>query len=148
VGRAVVSWDPDNSENPFACIEVLVGNSRAFLDQQDDLGLEFRPPVPIKALIDTGAGPLLVSRAYARHCKLFQTRPDSEIRVIGGSIKGGEHAGRISFPNTTLRSYDLIRIVSGDFQGERHFSCLIGMEIIRNWKITFDPQSKLVTIDD
>lgn len=148
MGRAVVSWDPANTENPFACIEVLIGNSQAFLDQQDDLGFEFRRPLPIKALIDTGAGPLLVSRAYARHCNLFQTRPDCEIRVIGGSIKGGEHAGRISFPNTTLHPYDPIRIVSGDFQGERYFSCLIGMDILRNWRMTFDPQSKLVTIDD
>ena len=91
---------------------------------------------------------MLISRVYARHCKLFQTRPDSEIRVIGGSIKGGEHAGCISFPNTTLRSYDPIRIVSGDFQREHHFSCLIGIEIIRHWKITFDPKKGLVTIED
>ncbi|MFP5205070.1 MAG: hypothetical protein ACLGP3_02900 [Acidobacteriota bacterium] len=118
------------------------------MDQQDGLGFEFRKPVPIKALIDTGAGPVLVSRTYARHCKLFQTRPDSEIRGIGGSIKGGEHAGGISFPNTTLRSYDPIRIVSGDFLGESHFSCLIGMEILRYWKITFDPKARLVTIED
>ena len=61
---------------------------------------------------------------------------------------GGEHAGRISFPNTTLRSYDPIRIVSGDFQFERHFSCLIGTEILRHWKITFDAKAKLVTISD
>jgi hypothetical protein len=148
MGRAQISWDPYHSENPFACIDVLVGNSKALLDQQGDLGFEFRQSVQIKALIDTGAGPVLISRTYARHCKLFQTRPDSEIRVIGGSIKGGEHAGCISFPNTTLRSYDPIRIVSGDFYGERHFSCLIGIEILRYWRLTFDAKAKMVTIND
>jgi hypothetical protein len=148
MGRAQIPWDPCHPENPFACIDVLVSNSQALLDRKDDLGFEFRESVQIKALIDTGAGPVLISRTYARHIKLFQTRPDSEIRVIGGSIKGGEHAGRITFPNTTLRSYDPIRIVSGDFHGEKHFSCLIGTDILRHWKITFDAKAKLVTIDD
>jgi hypothetical protein len=148
MGRAQIAWDPFNAENPFACIDVLIGNSHELSGQQVDLGLEFREPIPIKALIDTGAGPVLISRTYARHCKLFQTRPDSEIRVIGGSISGGEHAGRISFPNTTLRSYDPIRIVSGDFNQERHFACLIGIDILRHWKITFDAKATLVTIYD
>jgi hypothetical protein len=148
MGCARIAWNPANPENPFACIDILVQNSQALLNQSDDIGLEFRKPVPMKALIDTGAGPVLISKAYARHCKLFQTRPDSDIRVIGGSIKGGEHAGHISFPNTTLRSYDPIRIVSGDFHHERWFSCLIGMEILRHWKITFDARSCLITIED
>lgn len=148
MGHAIVDWDPSRPDNPFACIDVLIGNSQAFLDQLDVLGFDFRQPVRMKALLDTGAGPLLISRAYARHAKLFQTRADGEIRVMGGSIPGGEHAGCISFPGTTLRAYDPIRIVSGDFHGERHFSCLIGIDIIRHWKITFDAKSKLVTIDD
>jgi hypothetical protein len=148
MGQAQVPWDPNRPDNPFACIDVLVSNSRQLMDQTGDLGFEFREPVQIKAMIDTGAGPVLVSKTYARHCQLFQTRSDSEIRVIGSSIKGGEHAGRISFPNTTLRPYDPIRIVSGDFLEEPHFSCLIGIDILRHWKITFDAKSKLVTIYD
>jgi len=67
---------------------------------------------------------------------------------MGGSIRTGEHAGLISFPNTTLRHYDPIRIVSGDFHRERYFSGLIGTDILRHWKITFDAKAKLVTIDD
>src|ERR1017187_3741838 len=105
MGRAQIPWDPSNPENPFACIDVLVSNSRQLIDQPGDLGFEFREPVQVKAIIDTGAAPVLVSRTYARHCKLFQTRSDSETKVIGGSIKTGEHAGCISFPNTTLRPY-------------------------------------------
>jgi hypothetical protein len=148
MGQALVSWDPTKPDNPFACIEVLIGNSQAFIDQQGYLGFEFRQPVRIKALIDTGAGPLLISRTYARHAKLFQTRADGEISVMGGRIPGGEHAGSISFPGTTLRSFDPIRIVSGDFHMEHRFSCLIGIDIIRHWRITFDAKLKLVTIDD
>jgi len=148
MGFAQIPWDPNRPDNPFACIDVLVRNSRQLVDQPGSLGLEFREAVPIKAVIDTGAGPVLISRTYARHCKLFQTRPDSEIRVIGGSVKCGEHAGCISFPNTTLSAYDPVRIVSGDFHQQHHFSCLIGTEILRHWKITFDAKAKLVTIED
>jgi len=148
MGHAQISWYPSDPANPFACIDVLIGNSEALLDQQPHLGFEFPEPVRIKAVIDTGAGPVLISRTYARHCKLFQTRPDSEIRVIGGSVKCGEHAGRISFPNTTLCPYDRIRIVSGDFHKEHHFACLIGTDILRHWRTTFDAKTNLVTIDD
>jgi len=148
MGFAKIPWDPNNPENPFACIDILVRNSKQLIDQPGNLGFEFRDPLPIRAIIDTGAGPVLISKAYARHCKLFQTRPDSDIGVIGGSIKCGEHAGHISFPNTTLRSYDPIRIMSGDFHKEPRFACLIGTEILRHWRITFDARAKLVTIDD
>jgi len=99
-------------------------------------------------MIDTGASPVLISRTYARHCKLFQTRSDSETKVIGSTIKTGEHAGLISFPNTTLRPFDPIRIVSGDFILEKHFACLIGIEILRHWRVTFDANAKLVSIED
>jgi hypothetical protein len=148
MGQALVKWDPANPDNPFACIDVLIVNSQVFLDEHGDLGFEFRKPVNMKALIDTGAGPILISTVYARHAKLFQTRAGCEISVMGGSIQGGEYAGSVSFPGTTLRSYDPIRIVSGNFHMEHRFSCLIGIDIIRHWKITFDAQSKLVTIDD
>jgi hypothetical protein len=148
MGFAEIYWDPCDPKNPFACIDVLVSNSKLLTDPPGDVGLEFREPVVVKAIIDTGAGPVLISRTYARHCKLFQTGSDSETKVIGGSIKTGEHAGCISFPNTTLRHYDPIRIVSGEFHKERHFSCLIGTEILRHWRVTFDAKAKLVTISD
>jgi hypothetical protein len=118
MGFAQISWDPNNLENPFACIEILVRNSQQLIDQAGELGLEFRDPVRIKAIIDTGAASVLISKTYARHCKLFQTGPDSETKVIGGSIKTGQHARCISFPNTTLRSHDPVRIISGDFHRE------------------------------
>jgi hypothetical protein len=148
MGFTQIPWDPDNPENPFACIDVLVRNSQQLIDQPGELGLEFRKPVQIKAIIDTGAAPVLISKTYARHCKLFQTGPDSETKVIGGSIKTGQHAGCISFPGTTLRVYDPIRIVSGDFHRESRFSCLIGTDILRYWNITFDAKAKFVTIYD
>ncbi|MGB7190529.1 MAG: retroviral-like aspartic protease family protein [Acidobacteriaceae bacterium] len=118
------------------------------IQQQGGLGFEFRKSTPLKAMLDTGASFTVVSKTWARNCKLFQTSPDTKRRVLGGTINCGEHAGSISFPGTNLRALDPVRIVSADFHMERNFACLIGTDILRNWKITFDGESKLVTIED
>jgi len=147
MGIARVTWDPLNPENPFACIDVIVMNSKAYIDRQGDLGFEFRKPIKMKAMLDTGASFTVISKTWARNCKLFQTLPDTERKVLGTTIKCGEHAGSISFPGTDLRGYDPVRIVSADLLKEQ-FSCLIGLDILRHWKLTFDGKTKAVTIED
>ena len=148
MGRAQIRWNPFDPENPFACIDVIVMNSEAYIEQQGDLGFEFRKPVKLKAMLDTGSSFTVVSRTWARNCNLFQTEPDTNRKVLGGTTMCGEHAGSISFPGTTLRAYDPIRLVSSDFHMERHFACIIGIDVLRRWKITFDGESKHVTIED
>lgn len=148
MGRVQKAWDPLSRQNPFACIDVIVANSAAFVEQQGDLGFEFRKPVALKAMLDTGAGFTVISRTWARNCKLFQTKPDTQRKVLGGTVWCGEHAGSISFPGTDLRTIDPVQIVSADFYQEADFSCLIGIDILRKWKVTFDGVSKLVTIED
>jgi len=68
--------------------------------------------------------------------------------TLAGLAVCGEHAGAISFPGTNLQSFDSHRIISGDFVGERHYSCLIGRDVLRNWHIAFDGHRKLVVIED
>lgn len=148
MGSVRIRWDPLNLENPFACIDVIVTNSEAYIDQQGEIGFEFRKPKQLKALLDTGASFTVVSKTFARYCKLFQTKPDSERRVLGGTIKCGDHAGSLSFPGTNLRTVDPIQIVSADFYMERNFACVIGLDVLRRWKVTFDGGAKSVTIED
>jgi len=110
-------------------------------------GLECPPPIKIRALLDTGAAFTIISKTFARHCKLRQTGA-TEVRALGAVHVCGDHAGSIDFPGTSLGSFDSIRIRSGDFIREPNFACLIGRDILRNWTITFDGQRKLVTITD
>jgi hypothetical protein len=110
-------------------------------------GLECPQPVKMKALLDTGAAVTVISKAFARHCKLLQTG-ESEIRALGAQHKCGEHAGTITFVGADLCPAEDIRIRSGDFIREPHFACLIGRDILRNWTITFDGPSKRITIID
>ena len=147
MGQAKVRWDPLNRVYPFACIDVIVVNSDVYIDQQGELGFEFRKPVKMKAMLDTGASFTVISRTWARNCSLFQTGPDTKRKVLGGAVSCGEHAGSISFPGTTLKLYDPVKLVSADFV-EPNFSGLIGIDLIRRWRITFDGESKLVTIED
>lgn len=123
-------------------------NSRDVIEAGRVIGLEYPAPRQMRALLDTGASVTVISKVFANYCKLFQTNEGSEITAIGATHRCGEHAGAISFPGTNLRSLDPIRIVSAVFAKERHYACLIGRDILRNWVITFDGGSKKVVITD
>jgi hypothetical protein len=139
-----VQW---GASDPGPLIDVVVMNSRDVLEAWRALGLECPQPVRMKALLDTGAAVTVISKTFARHCKLMQTG-ETEIRALGSLHKCGEHAAAINFPGTSLRSIDPIRIVSAEFIREPNYACLIGRDILRSWKITFDGRSKCVTITD
>ena len=141
-------WDPFALGDRGPCIEVIIGNSQDYKEHSRSMGFEYPEPRKITALLDTGASVTVVSKTFARHCKLFQTGADREISGLGGPHLCGEHAGSVSFPGTDLRPFSTIRIVSADFVKEPRFACLIGTDILRNWAITFDGRSKRVTIRD
>ena len=112
------------------------------------IGFEYPTPHEITALIDTGSPFTIVNRVHALNRMLAQTGAGTEIRTLGGKAKCGEHSGTISFPGTGLKRIETLRILSRDFEDERYYSCLIGRDVIRHWKITFDGHSKRVTITD
>jgi Retroviral aspartyl protease len=141
-------WDPFDQLDPGPCINVIVSNSQDVIQAGRSIGLEYPEPRPMRALLDTGASVTVISKKFADHSRLFQTNEGSEITAIGATHRCGEHAGAISFPGTSLRSLDPIRILSADFPRERHYAILIGRDILRNWLIVFDGRSKWVTITE
>jgi Retroviral aspartyl protease len=102
----------------------------------------------MRALRDTGASVTVISRTFANHCKLFQTNEGTEIAAIGTTHHCREHAGAVSFPGTGLRSFDSMRIVSVDIPLQPFYQILIGRDIMRRWRVTFDGPAKRVTIAD
>lgn len=148
MARVVLHWDPFDQSDPGPCIDVSIMNSRHVIEAGRAIGFEYPEPLPIKALLDTGAAITVVSRVWANNCRLFQTNEGSKITSFGGIQRCGEHAGAISFPGTGLRPFDPTRIVSADFTQERSYAIVIGRDILRNWVITFDGRSKQVTITD
>lgn len=148
MGSARVRWDPFDLADPGPCIEVTVMNSSDVIGAWRADGLECPKPITMKALLDTGAAITAISKTYANYCKLLQTSEGSKITAIGAEHYCWEHAGAISFPGTTLQSYNSIRIRSVVFNKEPYYAVLIGRDILRNWKVTFDGREKCVTIED
>lgn len=148
MGRVELPWDPFDQNDPGPCIKVTITNSKDVIEAGRAIGLEYPPPRALTALLDTGASFTVISKTFANYCKLFQTNEGSEISAIGTAHRCGEHAGAISFPGTNLRPLDPIRILSAVFVKERHYACLIGRDILRNWTITFDGRSKRVVITE
>ena len=148
MGRAELRWDPSDPKDPGPLIDIVIMNSPEVIAAGRLLGLEYPEARPLKALIDTGASITVISKTFATFCKLFTTSEGSEVRTLGGSYRCGEHAASVSFPNTNLRSISSLCVFSGDFIKELHYACLVGRDILRNWRITFDGRGKLVTIED
>lgn len=148
MGRVELPWNPFDPTDPGPCIEVLITNTRQIMKAGREIGFEYPKPVSIRALLDTGASVTVISKVFAEHCKLFQTGEDTEITAIGSPHRCGEHAGAISFPNTSLRPLEINRIISVKFMREPHYACLIGRDILRNWTVVFDGKAHRVTITD
>jgi hypothetical protein len=148
MGRAELTWNALDQNDPFPCIMVEVMNSSDVIESWRALGLHCPEPRAITALIDTGAAATVISKTFANYCKLFQTGEGSVFTTLAGLAVCGEHAGAISFPGTNLRPINSLRIVSANFVKERFYSCLIGRDILRNWRITFDGRQRLITIED
>lgn len=47
-------------------------NSRDVIEAGRAVGLEYPDPLPMRALLDTGASVTVISRVFANHCKLFR----------------------------------------------------------------------------
>jgi len=129
MGRFSIPWDPSDSNDPGPLIDVVVMNLHDVLDAWRAEGLECPGPISMKALLDTGASVTVISKTFAKHCKLLQTG-ESEVRALGARHKCGEHAGTITFTGSDLRPAEAIRIRSVDFIREPHFACLIGRDIL------------------
>ena len=148
MGHHEFGWNPSAPNDPGPLMRVQVMNARHVIEGWRDLGFECPEPRTITALIDTGSPFTIISKTFANYCKLFPTSPAANVKTLGGSVMCGEHAGSVAFPGTDLRPIDTIRIVSGDFLKEPNFSCLIGRDILQNWRITFDGHRKCVSIED
>ena len=143
----VIKWDLGPLDvGPL--IDVTIASPRDVIDSGLAVGLEYNRTVTVTALLDTGASTTVVRRRYAEHCKLFLTNPKSELRPVGPDpVPCWEHAAAISFPNTNLRPIDSLRVLSTEFSKD-YYAVLIGRDILRNWRVTFDGPAKRITIEE
>ena len=139
------SWSPNDDSGPR--MSVLIQNPLDVLNSGEPQHFGLPAPIPVMALVDTGAGISAVSKVLAQTLKLRLTNEGSRIRTLGATLEGAEYAASVSFPGTGLRSLVPIRLFSGDFSREP-FSCVIGRDILQFWKVTFDGPGRRITITD
>src|ERR1017187_1916959 len=108
MSRVEIMWDPFDPNDPGPCIDVVITNSAALIEAGLAIGFEYPKPRSIRALLDTGASVTVVSKTFAKYCKLRQTSAGRGIRALGATHQCGEHAGTVSFPNTRLKMFDTI----------------------------------------
>ena len=134
-----LKWRPNSSklllEGPH--IEILVSTTRPEFEEGRAIGLEYQE-LRVHALIDTGASLTVINPQIATTCKLLQT-DWNRITTVGGMAGSyPAYAAAISFPETDLPNFDVIRVVACPIMEQRFFSCLIGRDILRKWLLTYD----------
>lgn len=117
-------------------VPILISASRFELEEGRAVGLEY-PEWPINALIDTGASVTIINPEIAKTCKLRWTGSATIVAVGGMSGEFPEHAAALSFPGTDLPNFDVVRVVACPLL-RRNFSCLIGRDILRKFRLVYD----------
>lgn len=134
-----MKWFPNPTrllvEGPH--IEIRISTTRYEFDQGMTVGLDYRELL-VHALIDTGASPTVINPQIASTCKLLQTDWKDLTAVGGMTGRFPAYAAAISFPNTKLPGFDSIRVVACPIIKQPLFSCLIGRDILRKWRMVYD----------
>jgi len=132
-----LSWTPSTLFQQGPHIGILISATKFELKEGRAVGLEFQE-LSVRALIDTGASVTVVNPEVAATCKLRYTGKARIVTVGGEPGEYREHAAAISFPGTTLPSFDAIRVVACPIIRQPYFSCLIGRDILQKWLLTYD----------
>ena len=141
-----VHWDPFDPDDYGPLIQVTVMPPDEEIEAGRLIGLDYPEPLCMKALIDTGSPFTIINRIIAKNFNLRQTNPSVPLRTLGGRCTGEEYCCSMSFPGSGIPKIDVMGIVAADLNREKYYSCLIGRDVIRNWKISFDGLSRCVTI--
>ena len=138
-----VHWNPFEWGDPGPCIKVVIRHTED--EMRLGLGLDYPEPVAVTALLDTGAQTTIIHSALATSRKLTMTDANVPARGIGGQCFCDEYACSISFPDSDLPGIGTTRILARDFQ-EMRYTCLIGRDIMRLWRMDFDARARRVII--
>jgi predicted aspartyl protease len=115
--------------------------------REDELaGLEYGV-LNVTALIDTGAARTVINPEVAETCRLRQTGNIYMTAVASGPRPYPEYAASIGFPGIGLKTFETIPVV-GCKLPQQSISCLIGRDLMRRWKFTYDGGTGEFTITD
>jgi hypothetical protein len=147
MGNAVVlRFDRSSLIDRGPIMQVVVGHPKIEFDEAVSIGLELRKPIVVRALIDTGAAITIINPELAQTFKLKFTGM-GRINAAGHTADYPEYAAAISFPDSRLLPFDVLRIRACPL-ARAEMSCLIGRDILRFWELTYNGDSGVVAVRD
>jgi hypothetical protein len=138
-------WNPFDFADPGPRMQVVVMHTED--EMKLGIGLDYPEPLPVFALLDTGAQTTIINRVLAINRKLTMTNARVRVSGVGGPCLCDEYACSVSFPGSGLPAIGAMKILAGDFE-RGPYSGLIGRDIIRFWKVMFDGRSHCVSISN
>lgn len=103
-------------------------------------------PLQIAALVDTGASVTIINPEVARTCDL-PSIGKVKISVLGGINEYLQYAAAISFPDTSLDTVGPVA-VTGIPIGPQSVACLLGRDILKQWRIIYDGETGDIEIEE
>ena len=141
-----ISHSPDELQQEGPRLRILISAPQVEIHEGRSLGLEYPEPLSLSALIDTGSSLTVVNPQVAQTCKLRQTG-FVELSAAGSLGRYPQFAARISFLGTDLKAFEVIPVVGCPLPRQQ-ISCLIGRDLMRRWKFTYDGRTGEFTITD
>jgi predicted aspartyl protease len=141
-----LSCPPEELKLNGARLRVSIAVSRLEREEYEAVGLSLRAPLTIAALIDTGASITVINPEVAERCGLRRT---GQVRVsaVGSAGDYPEYSASLQFPEAGLHEFQVVRVVGCKLIGQP-VACLIGRDVMRHWKFSYDGRSGAVQVED
>jgi hypothetical protein len=106
---------------------------------------ELPPVLLVKALIDTGAAVTAINPKIVDNCQLRYIGP-ARISVVGNLLDCRSFAASMQFPGTGIPAIPIMEMRDATII-HRQYSCLIGRDVLRRWKLIYDGPGNVVHIN-
>jgi predicted aspartyl protease len=141
-----VTYTADELQKEGLRLRISISAPQMHMREDELAGLEYGV-LNVLALIDTGATRTLINPQVAEICRLRQTGNIYLTAVASGPSPYPEYAASIAFPGIGLKAFETIPVVACELP-RQSISCLIGRDLMRRWKFTYDGGTGEFTITD
>ena len=137
---------PNDLQQEGPRVRIIISAPREEIDDGRAVGLDYPDPISVLALVDTGASLTVINPELAQSCKLRQTG-FAKVSAVGNQGDYPRYAACIKFVDDNLRGFEIIPVV-GCKLPQQSISCLIGRDLMRRWKFTYDGRTGEFSITD
>lgn len=127
-------------------VRIIISAPREEIDEGRAVGLDYPDPISVVALVDTGASLTVINPELAQSYRLRQTG-FAKVSAVGSLGDYPRYAACIKFVGNNLKGFEIIPVV-GCKLPQQSISCLIGRDLMRRWKFTYDGRTGEFTITD